>query len=800
MGSFRQWLSEAILIDANEDKLSEIIYQIFGEMAEVPNPDPRKYYLKYSDYGYHPPGTRGTWRWLPKERGGKAAGAYTAGDPNLNDPHARHSAASDYEYGTSAQFRDDVPPPPPPQARGRAMGRINRQPAEPVQPPQPPAGTWICAFLKGDKDKYAIQQQPGGGFEVRDMSGNVYDITPDKVAEMKNHFDSYRPDGKNAKMVATPEEWFADQEAMPAGLPQQPEPDTEEVEAGLHDPGNATEPTPEPTTKGEPQKFVMSKTGQKIPEKALIPEDLISEEQRDIRDHFEKIMGGNEKSHMMIDALAGSGKTTMLRHLAWEYGKPGQKWLYLVFNNRNKVEAEDKFPPWVEVKTTNSFLGTLLETEENLLNIPLTQRIISLAQRKRKQAPGQGRPQQKGARGKDAKSLDKSRIIADGPQFAQVMQDAGIPSGTVDLSYESDAVNTVINYICLQSLQVRFKNEVVKLVGLAKSFALDVRNQEKYQAGMQYIFDKYDIDTQLSLKNISYGESLKGNLNGSIGLKKGFLNVQNICGNINEAPIAGGLAADLRDSSKIRYNAKLKVGKLELEPVITPLVISKHPFKGVLEGLEFNAESQTVTLESPAAKINGDLKASFTKLSIPTALKEKSFMANLILTPIETIASIGKYLPIKYIPSDLSSAASIFTDYFQNFDNVAFDTGEIAATAKDGLITIGKCEFKGTAVKELILTGTIRGSDGAMNTRARTKIGKLIVPLRIKGVFSSPSTEYSMILPDFLEANAGNLLSIKNIGDLLKTSGEKGNDSSTDKGKSDVEEFLNLFKKKKKDN
>lgn len=204
----------------------------------------------------------------------------------------------------------------------------------------------------------------------------------------------------------------------------------------------------------------------------------------------------------MIDALAGSGKTTQLRHLAWQYGKPGEKWLYLVFNNRNKVEAETKFPPWVEVKTTNSFLGTLLETEENLLRIPLTQRIIKLAQKNRKQAPGKSRPQ-KGNRGKGAKNLSKIRIIADGPQFAEVIGRAGIPienSPIVDnrLSYENDATQTVVKYVCLQSLLRQFKEQVIKLAELAKSFALDVRNKEQFQEGLKKVLGLYDIDTTMS--------------------------------------------------------------------------------------------------------------------------------------------------------------------------------------------------------------------------------------------------------------------------------------------------------------
>ena len=43
--------------------------------------------------------------------------------------------------------------------------------------------------------------------------------------------------------------------------------------------------------------------------------------------------------NIMINALAGTGKTTVLRALADKYKKPGEKWLYLVFNKKNQIEA-----------------------------------------------------------------------------------------------------------------------------------------------------------------------------------------------------------------------------------------------------------------------------------------------------------------------------------------------------------------------------------------------------------------------------------------------------------------------------
>ena len=61
---------------------------------------------------------------------------------------------------------------------------------------------------------------------------------------------------------------------------------------------------------------------------------------------------------MIIDAKAGTGKTTTLKKLANMV--PDSSILYLVFNKKNQVEAEAEFPENTDVMTTNSFFGKIV--------------------------------------------------------------------------------------------------------------------------------------------------------------------------------------------------------------------------------------------------------------------------------------------------------------------------------------------------------------------------------------------------------------------------------------------------------
>jgi len=115
------------------------------------------------------------------------------------------------------------------------------------------------------------------------------------------------------------------------------------------------EPSQSPITSVEkPPVAPTSSDDQKVqefdPESYRIKPEWITKHQKDIRDVF-----SGSKSHIILPALAGSGKTTMLKDLA-SNAKPGERWLYLVFNKKNQIESKKAFPPGVEVFTSHSFL------------------------------------------------------------------------------------------------------------------------------------------------------------------------------------------------------------------------------------------------------------------------------------------------------------------------------------------------------------------------------------------------------------------------------------------------------------
>lgn len=87
----------------------------------------------------------------------------------------------------------------------------------------------------------------------------------------------------------------------------------------------------------------------------VIPDNHMTEYNKAIADRFSKT-----HEPIMINALAGTGKTSMLKHLS-SYKKPHEKWLYLVFNKKNQIESSEAFPEGVDVLTTHAFLGRILK-------------------------------------------------------------------------------------------------------------------------------------------------------------------------------------------------------------------------------------------------------------------------------------------------------------------------------------------------------------------------------------------------------------------------------------------------------
>ncbi|RTK95884.1 MAG: hypothetical protein EKK64_05510 [Neisseriaceae bacterium] len=201
-----------------------------------------------------------------------------------------------------------------------------------------------------------------------------------------------------------------------------------------------------------------------------IPEDRITPEQKAIEEKFEKMINSPNQSHMVISALAGSGKTSVLKHLAWKFSK-GKKWLYLVFNSKNKEEAKEEFPANVQVETTNGWAGR--EVLGKNVEKP-TDRIQGFS------------------------FSEKSRLLADSPSFKQVLKSLGLPDQDQLLGSDpkrlSGSEKTI--WYTLRSINNSFKSEVLRLLGLCKSFAVDPRKPDFVQS-IENVMQKYDFDTDM---------------------------------------------------------------------------------------------------------------------------------------------------------------------------------------------------------------------------------------------------------------------------------------------------------------
>jgi hypothetical protein len=85
-----------------------------------------------------------------------------------------------------------------------------------------------------------------------------------------------------------------------------------------------------------------------------ISDDKISDRQRAVEQCFV-----DDTCNILMGARAGSGKTTMLRHLA-SFRKPQQSVAYLAFGKKNAAEGRNKLPREVSCSTTHGFCNRWL--------------------------------------------------------------------------------------------------------------------------------------------------------------------------------------------------------------------------------------------------------------------------------------------------------------------------------------------------------------------------------------------------------------------------------------------------------
>lgn len=285
------------------------------EMAEIPQPGSDWGYSHSGEYKGRP--TKNQWI----KRGQRAQPAFTTSD-ELYDKHRKHS---DYD---KAAYHLNVPPegqaPTPPTVT---------QPTTPVAPtPQPKSqqkgteGDWILAKAVADE-------------VVPDHNGDDHKIKEGQFVVLKNNNDGET--WTYATVWKGKIQWH---------------------NSHMHK-GELSKRFA--SVKGKSGELVKGRKASELAATTHVEEDksfVPTDEQQDIADSFKR----DKDNHMVINARAGTGKTTTLKQLAKQYSK-GQKWLYLVFNSKNQQEAKTIFPKQVKVVTANSFGGEVINKNAKII-------------------------------------------------------------------------------------------------------------------------------------------------------------------------------------------------------------------------------------------------------------------------------------------------------------------------------------------------------------------------------------------------------------------------------------------------
>lgn len=411
--SFKTWLFETILHE-DVNKAPAYMQAWIKEMANAHIQVEAHVSWPGKGWGYAHAG--GEWQGRPKrnqwiKRGEKAIPAFDTEAEWLN-PQQQHPDYHNADYTTNvpSDFQE------PAQTANRAVSATIR-PAQPVAPVSPSDGNWWLARAKIDTtlpDHYAIDHRIKKGQHIALKSNSPDDwayvtIWKGKLQWHNAHIPAQELSGLFERVVEN-------------GRPVR---------------GNKASDLAKDTHQEEKKEFKPT------------------EEQEAISSAF-----GKEKDHIVINALAGTGKTTMLKELANTYGAPSEKWLYLVFNSKNQQEASKEFPKFVDVYTTNAYAGKVLE---NNRVVKPTDRMIKVSKKQ------------------------KIGLILDGSAYRTKANKEGMPY------WNSGQLEKSVKWY-MRSVWTEFNTEVKKLVGLAKSYNVSVEDAEKK---IKKIASEYDINSEL---------------------------------------------------------------------------------------------------------------------------------------------------------------------------------------------------------------------------------------------------------------------------------------------------------------
>lgn len=202
---------------------------------------------------------------------------------------------------------------------------------------------------------------------------------------------------------------------------------------------NAPKDDPPPTKKPKRGVISASKPKKQATGNARfrIPDDMISPHQKKVEEVYL-----STPVHIMMRALAGSGKTTMLKHLA-SFREASQRIVYMAFNKKNAVEGAKKLPREVASMTTHRFCGMWLrdnmklpQRQDSGKNYRIMEEVYPLIDRRNKA--------RKRVRSASFRLLNLSKHYACRPDDGDAIK-AVMDKYTFDLESDGEAMTVVEN-------------------------------------------------------------------------------------------------------------------------------------------------------------------------------------------------------------------------------------------------------------------------------------------------------------------------------------------------------------------
>ena len=281
------------------------------------------------------------------------------------------------------------------------------------------------------------------------------------------------------------------------------------------------------------------------------------------------------------------------------------------------------------------------------------------------------------------------------------------------------------------------------------------------------VFKNADFNSELRLKNITYGPYLNFNCTGFIDFSDGFLKAEHIDMNLNDSTLKGLFYYDFKPDKNNYFKLETKGLDVDIKPILKTF----HPVKysqsgGIISNVSIMLEGRGIEVEDLEQYFNGRVDARIYNIKIPDNRENYDYI-RLLFLPLEVISQLRVFFKNSNLPMFLISLIYYSNSIFQDTQYLHLKSSHIKLDAKDGRVHLDNCIFNGNGkfpIELLEFNGTV-GFDDSINLDVILKVNQFVsIPIHIEGTVNQPQPDYYQCAIQIID----NI--IKPVGTVLKSS------------------------------